>query len=73
MNVEQMVEALTWEKKLKKRNEMKKLDMEKIRVELDINTIPEELYDLLLAEFQAQHGFDGSYFEWSVSATKERE
>jgi hypothetical protein len=38
------------------------------KVSLDIDKIPEELYDSLLEEFQKQHGKTGLFDEWNVSA-----
>lgn len=40
-------------------------------VTLDIDTIPQPLYDLLLESFQVQHGLDGAYVDWKITATKE--
>lgn len=40
-------------------------------VTLDIDQLPELLYDYLLEEFQAQHGFDGVYVEWRITAVKQ--
>ncbi len=42
-----------------------------IPVILDIDEIPEDLYDRLLAEFQIQHGAKGRYIEWRITAIKE--
>ena len=44
-----------------------------IPVSLDIDEIPEDLYDLLLSEFQIQHGSRGTYTNWRITATKEVE
>ncbi len=40
-------------------------------VTLDIDQLPELLYDYLLEEFQTQHGFDGAYVEWKITAVKQ--
>jgi hypothetical protein len=40
------------------------------RIYIDVNEIPDELYEMLLNEFKRQGG-NGSYYEWSLSAVKE--
>ena len=42
-------------------------------VSLDIDQLPECLYDLLLEEFQAQHGTKGRFVNWRITAIKETE
>lgn len=42
-------------------------------VSLDIDQLPDELYDLLLVEFRAQYGIDGDFVNWRITATKETE
>jgi len=42
------------------------------RLRLDIEEIPKELYQLLLAEFTKQFG-DAYYTEWEISAEKVEE
>lgn len=41
-----------------------------VTVSLSVDEIPELLYDYLLEEFQDQHGFDGVYVEWKITAIK---
>ena len=43
--------------------------MNATRLYLDISDISEELYDLLLAEFSRQHGYDLRFDNWEISAT----
>lgn len=38
-------------------------------VELDIDNIPDDLYELILAELKRQHG-EGYYDQWSIKAKK---
>ena len=38
------------------------------RVKLDITTIPDDLYDLVLAEFRRVYGEQFSFDEWEISA-----
>lgn len=40
---------------------------------LDIDLLPEELYDMLLAEFRAQHGEGVSFTDWQITATAQTE
>ena len=43
------------------------------RVKLDINKIPEELYDAILDEFRWRFGSDIVFVDWEISAEIEKE
>ena len=56
-----------------KQNETTNQTTKLIPVTLDIDELPEDLYDLLLTEFRIQHGSKGTYTGWKITATKEVE
>ena len=44
-----------------------------IPVTLDIDEMPNNLYEMLLKEFRFQHGENGTFTNWKITADKEAE